>query len=72
MASKFDPLTGAYSLSLTKRSVEVMRRASILEESVGALDSTLSSDSTRTRELDSNLASKNSELDAAAAEHESS
>lgn len=58
-------------LSLAIRVVKAMSRASNLEVWVGAIMSTLSSNKTHIGEMESQLASKNLEFDAATAELDS-
>lgn len=71
MVNRSVPSSVVDILSLVTRSVETMSRATILEVLVGSLEPTLSSGNTRIWELESPLAWKNSEFDAAAAELES-
>lgn len=58
-------------LFLPIRSVEALSRASVLEVSVGGLDSAMSSNNTRIQYLESQLALNNSEIDAAGMELDS-
>lgn len=68
MFSRSVPSSVADLLSLALRGVEVMSRVYILEVLLGASESTFSSNNTRLCELESQLASRNSEFDAAGVE----
>lgn len=61
------PFSSPYLLSSAACNMEAVRRTPILEVGISAVESTLSSNNTRTGELDSPLLSKNSKVDVARA-----